>query len=350
MPFREQHIEHFKTLEAIKIPRIMRVISWLLITTVTALVLFLIYTPWVQTTSGMGVITALNPNDREQNITAFVSGRIDQWYVQDGSEVKRGDPIVRIVDNDPQLLNRLRAEQEQIEVQLQAAQNGLETAQLDLDRTRELYENGLAARRDYEQTRIRVEDLRGRVAAASASLSRMNTNLSRQSAQIVEAPRDGVIQNIIGGDTATFVSPGAVLASFVPQDPVRVVEVFIAGRDIGLVNPGEEARIQFEGWPAVQFSGWPSVAVGTFAGTVTFIDPSAQPDGRFRVLISEDTTAEVPWPDPQFVRFGSTARAWILLETVPVGYEVWRQMNTFPPSLPDTQTRSEVEAGTSKAE
>ena len=49
------------------------------------------------------------------------------------------------------------------------------------------------------------------------------------------------------------------------------MEIFIDGRDVALVRPGDQARIQFEGWPAVQFSGWPSVAVGTFGGRVTTI-------------------------------------------------------------------------------
>ena len=41
-----------------------------------------------------------------------------------------------------------------------------------------------------------------------------------------------------------------------------------------------------------------------------------------------------PWPDRRFVRFGSKARAWVLLETVPVGFEIWRQLNNFPPNFP----------------
>ena len=127
---------------------------------------------------------------------------------------------------------------------------------------------------------------------------------------------------------------GDVLATFVPETSERVVEVFVDGRDVALIQYGEPARVQFEGWPAVQFSGWPSVAIGTFEGIVTGVDQSAQPDGRFRVLISEDPNAEVPWPEERYARFGAEVQAWILLETVPVGYEIWRQLNNFPPELP----------------
>lgn len=347
MPFRQQHISHFKTLDSIKPPKIMRVVSVLLFLATVAIVCFLIYAPWVQTTSGSGVVTALNPTDRQQNINALVAGRIEEWFVTDGSVVSKGDPIVRIADNDPNLIQRLEAEREQAEIQLQAARNGQATAQLDLDRMRDLFESGLAARRDYEQAQIRVQDFRGRVASAAANLNRAEVNLSRQSVQLVTAPRDGRILSVNAGDNATYVTAGQVLATFVPESPQRVIEVFVDGRDIALVEPGKKARIQFEGWPVVQFSGWPSQAVGTFGGEVVSIDPSAQANGRFRVLIGEDPEEE-PWPSERYIRFGATVRAWILLETVPVGYEIWRQLNNFPPELANpSSSDGSVSASTS---
>ena len=85
----------------------------------------------------------------------------------------------------------------------------------------------------------------------------------------------------------------------------------------------------------MQFTGWPSVAVGTFAGEVIAGDQSAQVEGRVRVLIKEKIVeGEEPWPDERFVRFGAAGQAFVLLETVPVGYEIWRQLNNFPPELP----------------
>ncbi len=334
MPFRERHIQHFKTLASIKTPRVMRVVAWMLAFGGVAITAFLILTPWVQTTAGGGVVTALNPTDRLQEINALVSGRIEEWYVRDGSAVKEGDPIVKIVDNDPMLLDRLQAERGQVVAKRDAAEAAVRTALLDLTRMRDLFEEGLAARREYEQAQIRVEDLRSRAAEAAAELNRIDVNLSRQSVQIVRAPRDGVILRVNAGATATFVSAGAVVASFVPDNVVRAVELFIDGRDVALMRVGAKVRLQFEGWPAVQFSGWPSIAVGTFGGEVAAIDPSADASGRFRVLVTEDLADPHPWPDDRYVRFGATARGWVLLETVAVGYEIWRQLNNFPPNFP----------------
>lgn len=329
----KEDMAHFTTLASIDTPRVMRAVFLILLAAIIITIAFLIYVPWVQTTSGRGVVTTLSPNERKQDINALVPGRIEEWYVRDGSTVKKGDPIVRIADIDPQLIERLQAERVQIELQLQAAKSALATARIDERRARELFEAGLAARRDFEQAQIRINEREGQVAAAQAALNRADVNISRQSVQIVRAPRDGFIQSLNAGDAATFINAGDVLATFVPDGAERVIEIFIDGRDVALVKKGDKTRIQFEGWPAVQFSGWPSVAVGTFGGRVIAVDQSAQANGRFRVLIAEDRSEEHRWPEERYVRFGAVVQAWVLLETVPVGYEIWRQLNNFPPEL-----------------
>ncbi|MFK8014336.1 MAG: efflux RND transporter periplasmic adaptor subunit [Gammaproteobacteria bacterium] len=330
----DHHIDEFKTLNAIGLPRISRAIAWALIVMVVTTGLFATFVPWVQTTSGNGRVTALNPIDRQQEINALVSGRIESWYVKDGDHVSVGDPIVKIVDNDPQLLERLQAQRAQVAAKLDAAVKARQTAEIDLRRTEELFEQGLAARREFEQASIRVDNLRASVAEASAQLSGTEIDISRQSVQTVNAPRDGVILRLNAGDAATFVSAGAVVATFVPDNIERAVEMYIDGRDVALVRPGAPVRLEFEGWPAVQFSGWPSTAIGMFGGTVTAVDASAHSSGLFRILVVEDQTQANRWPDQAYVRFGSKVRGWILLNEVTVGYEVWRQLNNFPPNFP----------------
>jgi multidrug efflux pump subunit AcrA (membrane-fusion protein) len=146
----------FTALESVKVPRVMRTIFFMLLVAFLSALVFLIYAPWVQTATGRGAVNTLNPNERKQDINALVPGRIEEWYVRDGSAVKKGDPIVRIADIDPQLIERLQAEREQIALQLQAAQSALATAKLDERRARELFEAGLAARRDFEQAHAKA--------------------------------------------------------------------------------------------------------------------------------------------------------------------------------------------------
>ena len=101
MTGRISYPEQFKTLAAQRVPSVMKAFAWMLTVAILAAGLFLVFAPWVQTTSGFGTVTALNPNDRLQEVNALVSGRIQEWYVRDGVHVTVGDPIVRIADLDP---------------------------------------------------------------------------------------------------------------------------------------------------------------------------------------------------------------------------------------------------------
>lgn len=269
-----RHRTYFTSIDMIRVPSATRVLAVLLVLTIAGVAAFLYFVPWVQTTSGFGQVTALDPRDRQQQINALVSGRIQQWFVRDGSKVKAGDPILRLVDNDPNLVERLTSERDALEQQYLAAQRATETAVLDYERKKRLFDDGLTSRLDFETARIRVEDLRATEAGAQAALKRADVNVSRQSIQVVRAPRDGTIVSVNAGDTATFIREGQAIATFLPDGVERAVELFIDGRDISLIEPGRKVRLEFEGWPAVQFSGWPSIAVGTFGGVVTFVDPA----------------------------------------------------------------------------
>lgn len=324
-----EQLSQFRTLGRLRTPHILRALAFILAIGIALAVAGLFYIPWVQTAPGTGSVIALDPRDRVQNITAMVPGRIDRWHVTDGSLVKRGEPIVRIIDNDPLLLDRLRAERAQKLAEIQAAQLAAQTASLDVDRTGALYREGLAARRDYEAAQIKVADYRAKIAQSRAAINKVDVDVSRQSAQVVVAPRAGRIMRINGGDTSTMVKQGDVLATFAPEESVRVVELYVDGRDVPLIKPGRRVRLAFEGWPAIQFSGWPSVARGMFDGQVRAIDVSASDDGRFRILV-EQSPDRAPWPREPFVRLGAKVRGWVLMNTVPAGFELWRQLNDFP--------------------
>jgi len=98
----------------------------------------------------------------------------------------------------------------------------------------------------------------------------------------------------------------------------------------------EDVRIQFDGWPAIFFSGWPNASFGTYAGKVVAIETFISDNGKFRILIAPDPEGE-PWPEN--LRVGSGAYTIALLEDVPIWYEMWRQLNGFPPNYyrPDTK-------------
>ncbi|OYZ97632.1 efflux RND transporter periplasmic adaptor subunit [Novosphingobium sp.] len=323
----------FHTFTTLKVPRATRALGRMIAVSIPLLLVLLFFVNWVQTAPGRGEVIALNPEDRVQQVTALVPGRVEKWYVVDGQQVKKGDPIARIIDNDPDLLVRLGAEREQVIAQIAAADQAMATARLDVNRYSQLYAEGLAARRDFEGAQIKVAELNAKLAETRAKLSKVDIALGRQSAQLVRAPHDGRIQSLNTAAGATLVSAGDMLATLAPDNAQRVVELLLDGRDVALVRKGQPVRLHFEGWPAIQFSGWPSVAQGMFDGRVLTIDPSAQTSGLFRVLV-EPMPGKPGWPDQNYIRLGSKVRGWVQMETVTIGYELWRQLNDFPLEFP----------------
>lgn len=330
---RSHDLTGFTTLASLRVPRTTRTLGRMIAITIPLMLVLLFAVKWVQTAPGRGDVIALNPEDRVQQVTALVPGRVERWFVVDGQQVKKGDPIARIIDNDPDLLIRLAAEREQVVAQISAAEQAMATARLDVNRSSQLYAEGLAARRDYEATQIKVAELNAKLAEARAKLSKVDIALNRQSAQLVRAPRDGRVLSLNTAAGATLISAGDLLATIAPERQERVVELLVDGRDAALVRKGQPVRLNFEGWPAIQFSGWPSVAQGMFDGRVLTIDPSAQPSGLFRVLV-EPMPGKPAWPNDNYVRLGSKVRGWIQMETVTIAYELWRQLNDFPLEFP----------------
>lgn len=188
------------------------------------------------------------------------------------------------------------------------------------------------AEADLQDATASLDSARTDVASADAAVLDAEHALAAQDAQDLRAPRDGVVQRISTQSGTAQISRGDTLAYLVPRTASRAAALFVDGNDAALITPGRRVRLQFEGWPAVQFSGWPSVAVGTFGGTVAFVDPSDDGTGDFRVVVVPDEDEEA-WPDSRFLRQGTRAKGWVLLEEVSIGFELWRQVNGFPPAF-----------------
>ncbi|MCY4263491.1 MAG: biotin/lipoyl-binding protein [Gammaproteobacteria bacterium] len=329
-PVEKRYLAHIETLKALQVPRADKAITILMLLLLAVSVALLQFTPWVQTAYGDGVVSTVNPAQRTQAISALVPGQIETWHVREGDRVKQGEPIVTLRDTDEDLIGRLQAQISSIEMQQAANETALRTAENDLVRRQSLFEQGLASKRDVEQVQIRIEGLKAEAAATSAELNQVRVSLARQSIQTKVAPSDGTIMRLMSAGNSTFVKSGDMLASFIPDGVERSVALIVSGLDAPLVYPGRQVRLQFDGWPMFQFSGWPAASVGTFLGEVEFVEPIADATGRFRVWVREDLS-EGGWPDEQYVRLGSRVRGWILLEEVSLGYELWRQLNGFPP-------------------
>jgi membrane fusion protein, adhesin transport system len=168
--------------------------------------------------------------------------------------------------------------------------------------------------------------------AAQADVSKLKNQYANYAARAqfyaVLAPQDCYITSATTMGIGEMVKEGAPIVYIVPAHTDLAVELFIEPIDLPLVKIGAPIRFIFDGWPAFIFSGWPNASVGTYSGKVWAIDKVANAKGKFRLLVAPDKTTAA-WPD--VLRVGSGAQGFALLKDVPVWYELWRQLNGFPP-------------------
>jgi multidrug resistance efflux pump len=145
--------------------------------------------------------------------------------------------------------------------------------------------------------------------------------LAPQTGQIIKAKKAGINE---------IVKEGEMIVEIVPNSFKYAVELFVKPMDLALINKGQDVRLQFDGYPAIVFSGWPNSSYGTFAGKISAIETNRNENGQFRVLIIPDMT-EKNWPSN--LKIGTGAQGFALLNDVPIWYELWRQLNGFPPDF-----------------
>ncbi|MCF8269622.1 MAG: HlyD family efflux transporter periplasmic adaptor subunit [Crocinitomicaceae bacterium] len=147
---------------------------------------------------------------------------------------------------------------------------------------------------------------------------------------LILAPQDGYVTKILSSGIGETIKAGQELATIMPLNYDLAVEMYIRPMDYPLVRKGQSVRMQFDGWPAIVFSGWPNNSFGTFGGTVFAIDNFSSENGMFRILIAPDKK-DHPWP--KALRVGGGVNAMLLLKDVAIGYELWRNINGFPPDF-----------------
>lgn len=180
----------------------------------SVILLIILFLPWTQNISGTGNVTTLRPEQRPQSIQSTLPGRIEEWYVQEGDFVEKGDTILRISEIkseyfDENLISRtgdqidakkssveayeskvsalerqisaLRNEQllkyEQAKnkllqaglkvksdsIDLEAAKTHIEIAQRQFDRTQTLQDEGLKALKDVEEKRLKLQETQAKL-------------------------------------------------------------------------------------------------------------------------------------------------------------------------------------------
>ncbi|TLP82621.1 HlyD family secretion protein [Maribacter sp. ACAM166] len=272
---------------------------------------------------------------------------------------------------------KLKAQSDSIE--FEAAKTNIKIAERQYKRTEQLESEGLKAVTDVEEKRLKLQETQSKLISqenkllaakneiinaeveinsvyaaytdkiskaqsdkftamsnqfdSEAQVSKLENDYTnykmRNDLRYIRAPQNGYVNTVVTAGIGETFKEGTPLVGIMPADYDMAVETFVEPIDLPLIHLGEKVRIQFDGWPAIIFSGWPNVSYGTYAGKVVAIETFINPNGKYRVLLSPDD-ADQPWPNA--LRVGSGANTIALLEDVSIWYELWRQLNGFPPN------------------
>lgn len=266
------------------------------------------------------------------------------------------------------------------EQRVAAAKIAVDTAELNVDRHRQLAERGLVSQRELELTIQAAIASKADLQAAEAALKaaqqgmralrfgrdqisadvlqrlldaeaaragafadaakatneladvalRLSNATQRRVASRIFAPSDGTVVRMAEVGPGETVRPGDKLVRISPLSADKAAELWADGLDSPLLNVGRKVRLLFYGIPAIPLPAWPSLMAGTFGGVIKVVDQVDDGKGNFRFWVVPDPE-DRPWPDQSHVRQGTKIMGWVILNRVPLWYELWRRFNLFPP-------------------
>lgn len=417
--------------EAVQIPERLKFSSRLAIKLVILFLLIIAFVPWTQTITVTGQLSAYSPYERPQDIEAQITGRIQKWHVFEGVRVKQGDLIVELEDYDPnfmapdllsfldqrkkaleqtrkaalsraeQLDKRIKEMQNLVKAAVPSAQARvveaqnkvreayqkvesakitMSTAELNVDRHKQLAEQGLVSQRELELTiqsaigsKADMEGAQANLRAAEQSMKalgfgreqisaevlqrlldaeaardasvgeaakaadqvaevslRMSNATQRRIASKILAPIDGTVVKMAEAGAGETVRQGDKIVRLSPNSLDKAIEMTADGIDAPLLNVGRKVKILFYGIPAIPLPAWPEVMAGTYTGVIKVIDQTDDGKGNFRFWVVPDPEDRT-WPEQTHVRQGTKVMGWVILNRVPLWYELWRRFNLFPP-------------------
>ncbi|MBP6313294.1 MAG: HlyD family efflux transporter periplasmic adaptor subunit [Flavobacteriales bacterium] len=212
--------------------------------------------------------------------------------------------------------------------QLLNARNELLNAQLEVNSIRNDFRDKLSkAESEKFASMSQFYTTEGEVSKMQVDLANYTV---RAGNYYVTAPQQGYITKAIVTGIGETVKEGDPLVSVMPARFDLAVELYVRPMDMPLINNGQKVRFFFDGWPSIVFSGWPNTSYGTFGGEVVAIDNFISPNGKYRILVGPDKD-DKEWPNA--LRVGGAAVGFALMSDVPIWYELWRQVNGFPPDL-----------------
>ncbi len=246
---------------------------------------------------------------------------------------KEGLKATRDVEDKKLKLQSSQAKYVAQENKLLESRNNVLNAELERSRIKASYSDKISKAQS-ELYSAQSLELNNRVEVSKLENSFVNYS-KRGDLLWVRAPQDGYVNKIFKSGIGESFKEGESLLTITPAQFDLAVETYVRPIDMPLMNIGEKVRVQFDGWPAIVFNGWESVSYGTYGARVVALENDISPNGMYRVLLAPDKE-DHPWPKE--LRVGSGAMTIALLNDVPIWYEIWRQVNGFPPDFYKPQT------------
>jgi multidrug resistance efflux pump len=212
------------------------------------------------------------------------------------------------------------------ENKVQVAVAALENAKFDLRNINAEYGEKLAKAESERFSAVSSQmEAEGEVSKLRNSYSNYSI---RSGFYIIMAPQDGYVTKTLASGIGETVKEGQGICTVMPAAINLAVEMYVEAMDMPLIKKGQKVNFVFDGWPTIVFSGWPEFTYGTFPGRVFAIDNTPSKNGKYRLLVAPDYKAK-QWPTQ--LRVGTGTHGYLLLNRVGVWYEIWRQLNGFPP-------------------
>ena len=281
-----------------------------------------------------------------------------------------------------QLQNKLKAEQ----AELTAVNNELKITQDQLNRQNKMYEEGLVSLTQLQQRNVSYQNAlakktsaenkltqtqqeiaaqnieqnaviqeyteklsktegdrfqsMGQVAGSTGDIAKLENQVAtykvRKGLYYILATQDGQITQLTKAGIGEIVKDAETIGIIVPKKIDYIAEIYVKPVDLPLIRENQKVMLTFDGFPAIVFSGWPNSSYGTFSGKIIAIENSISENGLFKAIVAEDKTQK-RWPPN--MKIGTGASGIAILNDVPIWYEIWRNINGFPPDYYQVNTQ-----------
>jgi RND family efflux transporter MFP subunit len=202
---------------------------------------------------------------RKAAVASKITGRLVSLMVEEGSQVKKGQIIARL-ENEDTIASRDQslAQRKVAEANLEEARAEMNVAALTYDRNKRLLERQIISKSEYDNAEARHKRAQAAVAAAEAAVSVSVAAIQGATValdySLIRAPFDAVVltKNADIGDIVTPLGAAATAkAAVVTIADMRslLVEADVSESNLGLIKAGQPCEIQLDALPDSRFAG-----------------------------------------------------------------------------------------------